>query len=96
MERFMNHEHLARDSRFKRANNRNQLMQSLPDNVGAIVRIFEKIAPKIHERVQGTSLEAVYNDLGPGFQFWIASGGRRVRRRVAGHGSSGAHGLGLP
>jgi uncharacterized ferritin-like protein (DUF455 family) len=79
MERFMNHEHLARDSRFKRANNRNQLMQSLPNDVSAIVRIFEKIAPKIHERVQGTSLEAVYNDLGPGFQFLIASGGRQAK-----------------
>jgi len=33
MERFMSHEHLARDRRFKRANNANQLMRSLPNSL---------------------------------------------------------------
>lgn len=75
----MSHRELARDSRFKRADNRNQLMRSLPEDVGEIVRIFEKIAPKIRARVEGTTLEAVYDDLGPGFQFLIASGGRQAR-----------------
>jgi len=79
MERFMSHRHLARDSRFRRADNRNQLMRSLPDDVAEIVRVFERIAPKIFARVEGTSLEAVYDELGPGFQFLIASGGRQSK-----------------
>ncbi len=79
MERFMSHTHLARDSRFKRADNRNQLMQSLPQDVPAIVRIFERIGPKIRKRLEGTELEAVYDELGPGFQFLIASGGRQSK-----------------
>lgn len=79
MERFMSHEHLARDSRFKRADNRNQLMRSLPNDVVEIVRIFERIAHKIRERIDGTELVAVYDELGPGFQFLIASGGRQSK-----------------
>jgi len=75
MERFMSHKHLARDRRFKRMENRNQLMRSLPNDVGEIVRIFEKVGPKIRTRIAGTALEAVYDELGPGFQFLIASGG---------------------
>jgi uncharacterized ferritin-like protein (DUF455 family) len=79
MERFMSHEHLARDRRFKRANNANQLMRSLPNDVKEIVRIFEKIGPKIRQRLEGTELESVYDELGPGFQFLIASGGRQSK-----------------
>ncbi len=79
MDRFMNHDQLARDRRFKRADNRNQLMRSLPSDVEAIVHIFEKIGPKIRERVEGTELEAVYDELGPGFQFLVASGGRQSK-----------------
>jgi len=47
VKRFMSHEELARDRRFKRAQTRNMLLQSLPDDVDAIVRIFETVAPKI-------------------------------------------------
>jgi uncharacterized ferritin-like protein (DUF455 family) len=79
MDRFMDHGDLARDSRFKRAENRNQLLQGLPDDVTAIVRIFEKIEPKIRERVAGTALEPVFEEMGPGFQFLIASGGRQAK-----------------
>ena len=43
------------------------------------MRVFEQIAPKIHQRIAGTSLEAVYEDLGPGFQFLTASGGRQSK-----------------
>jgi uncharacterized ferritin-like protein (DUF455 family) len=75
MDRFMSHQHLARDRRFKRMENRNQLLRSLPNDVDAIVQIFEKIGPKIRERIEGTALEAVYDELGPGFQFLVASGG---------------------
>ena len=79
MDRFMSHDHLARDRRFKRADGRNQLMRSLPDDVQEIVRIFEKIGPKLRQRVEGTELEAVYDELGPGFQFLIASGGPQAK-----------------
>ena len=79
MKRFISHEELARDQRFKRARNGNALLQSLPDDVDQIVRIFESIAPKIRERVAGTSLEAVFDDLGPGFQFLTSSGGKQSK-----------------
>ena len=79
MKRFISHEELARDRRFKRARNGNALLQSLPDDVDQIVRIFESIAPKIRERLEGTSLEAVYDDLGPGFQFLTSSGGKQSK-----------------
>ncbi len=79
MKRFMDHEELARDRRFKRANTRNQLLQSLPDDVDTIVRVFEQIAPRMRERVAGTALEAVFDDLGPGYPFLTASGGTQSR-----------------
>jgi uncharacterized ferritin-like protein (DUF455 family) len=77
MKRFISPDELARDSRFKRVKARNQLLESLPDDVDVIVSVFEKIAPKLRERVEGTALAAVYDDLGPGFQFLTASGGRQ-------------------
>ncbi len=76
MKRFISHQELARDSRFQRINPRNKLLSSLPDDVDAIVKVFESIAPKLRERVEGTALAAVFDDLGPGFQFLTASGGR--------------------
>ena len=79
MKRFISHEELARDRRFKRARNGNALLQSLPDDVDQIVQIFESIAPKIRQRVAGTSLEAVFDDLGPGFQFLTSSGGKQSK-----------------
>lgn len=79
MDRFMSHEDLARDRRFKRMDNRNNLMRSLPDDLQEIVRIFEKIGPKIRKRIEGTALVAVYDELGPGFQFLVASGGRQSK-----------------
>jgi len=54
-------------------------MRSLPNDVVEIVRIFERIAHKIRERIDGTELVAVYDELGPGFQFLIASGGRQSK-----------------
>jgi len=75
--RFISPDELARDRRFKRVNPRNQLLESLPDDVDEIVRVFETIGPKLRERVEGTELAEVYDDLGPGFQFLTASGGRQ-------------------
>ena len=77
MKRFIPHSELARDSRFKRVHPRNRLLQSLPDDALEIVKVFEQIAPKLRQRVEGTELEAVYDELGPGFQFLTASGGRQ-------------------
>ena len=79
MKRFMESEDLARDRRFKRMRSQNTLMRSLPDDVTEIVRIFESIGPKLRERASGTILEEVYDDLGPGFQFLTASGGRQSK-----------------
>jgi uncharacterized ferritin-like protein (DUF455 family) len=77
MKRFISSESLARDRRFKRTRSRNELLRSLPDDVDTIVDVMERIAPKILERVRGTALEAVYEDLGPGFGFLANSGGRQ-------------------
>jgi uncharacterized ferritin-like protein (DUF455 family) len=74
MKRFISPDELARDRRFKRANSRNQLLRSLPDDVDSIVDVLEKVGPKIRERVRGTELERVYDELGPGFSFLMNSG----------------------
>ena len=69
MKRFISHEELARDSRFKRARSRGRLLESLPDDVEGVVALLEHVAPTLRERVRGTELEAVYEDLGPGYPF---------------------------
>ncbi len=82
MKRFISPDELARDSRFTRQRSRNQLVRSLPDDVDEIVRTLEQIAPKIKERVRGSALEQIYDELGPGFQFLTAGsgGGNRGER----------------
>ena len=52
MRRFISHEELARDSRFRRQRSRNRLIASLPDDVDDIVRILEEVGPKIRKRLQ--------------------------------------------
>jgi uncharacterized ferritin-like protein (DUF455 family) len=81
MRRFITPEELARDQRFVRARSRNELLRSLPDDVDVIVRVLEKVAPKLRERVAGTALEPVYDELGPGFAFLSTAdrSGRRER-----------------
>ncbi len=69
MKRFLPPNELARDSRFKRAGSRNQLVPSLPDDVDQVVAVLEAVAPKIRQRVEGTALEQMYDELGPGFAF---------------------------
>jgi hypothetical protein len=73
--RFISHEELARDSRFRRQQSRNRLIASLPEDVDGIVRVLEEVGPKIRKRLEGSPFEAVYDDLGPGFQFLTSSGG---------------------
>ena len=75
MKRFLPHAELARDVRFKRANSKNELFRTLPHDVGGVVRVLEQIAPKLRERVAGTALEAVYDELGPGFLFLTTAAG---------------------
>jgi uncharacterized ferritin-like protein (DUF455 family) len=81
MRRFISPEELARDQRFVRARSRNELLRSLPDDVDTVVRVLEHVAPKLRERVAGTALEPVYDELGPGFAFLITAdrSGRRER-----------------
>jgi uncharacterized ferritin-like protein (DUF455 family) len=67
MRRFIDHTELARDRRFLRNNATNQLFRSLPDDVDAVVKIVEQLAPVIEQRVKGTGLEPVFERLGPGF-----------------------------
>jgi uncharacterized ferritin-like protein (DUF455 family) len=74
VKRFIEPHELARDSRFKRAKSGNTLIRSLPDDVDAIVRVLEAVGPKICERVAGTSLESIYDELGPGFSFLMNTG----------------------
>jgi len=75
VKRFISHDGLARDRRFKRLRSRNQLLRSLPDEVDTIVKVLEQVGPKIRKRVRGTALERVYDELGPGFSFLTAGGG---------------------
>jgi uncharacterized ferritin-like protein (DUF455 family) len=81
MRRFISPEELARDRRFVRARYRNELLRSLPDDVDSVVRVLERVAPKLRERVVGTALEPVYDELGPGFAFLTTAdrSGRRER-----------------
>src|SRR4029434_2218238 len=75
MRRFLPSRELARDLRFKRANSKNELFRTLPDDVAGIVRVLEEVGPKLRERVAGTALEAVFDDLGPGFMFLTTAAG---------------------
>jgi len=81
MRRFIAPDELARDARFVRSRSRNELLRSLPDDVDTVVRVLEQVGPKLRERVAGTALEPVYDELGPGFAFLVAGdrSGRRER-----------------
>jgi uncharacterized ferritin-like protein (DUF455 family) len=65
---------LARDLRFRRVNNRNRLLSSLPDDVQAVVRVMEQAAPALEARVQGTPQQELFEKLGPGFLFLTSFG----------------------
>ena len=82
MKRFISPSDLARDRRFKRANSRNQLLRSLPDDVDTVVEVLEKVGPKIRERVRGTALEQVFDELGPGFSFLMNFGEMQVNEQA--------------
>jgi uncharacterized ferritin-like protein (DUF455 family) len=68
MKRFIAHEELARDSRFTRQTTvLSSLIAQLPDDVNAVVALFEKFAPMIEKATRGTAAEELYDAYGPGF-----------------------------
>ena len=72
MKRFIEHEELARDSRFIRGNNAQAtVIASLPDDVDAIVNAIDPMSAVIEEGVRGTAAEPLYDAYGPGFIFTI-------------------------
>ena len=72
MKRFIQHEELARDSRFVRQDNRmSTVLASMPDDVDVLVNAFEQFSPMIEESVRGTSAEPLFDAYGPGFALTI-------------------------
>jgi len=68
MKRFIQHEELARDSRFIRQTNAvATVLASLPDDVDRVVEVFEQLDPMIAQSVIGTAAEALYDEYGPAF-----------------------------
>jgi uncharacterized ferritin-like protein (DUF455 family) len=74
MKRFIAPDELARDARFRRVNNRNQLLANLPDDVEAVVRVMEQAAPAFEARVRGTAQQELFDKLGPGYLFLTSFG----------------------
>jgi uncharacterized ferritin-like protein (DUF455 family) len=72
MKRFIQHDELARDSRFVRQSNAlSTVLATLPDDVETVVNAFEKFSPMIEASVQGTSAEKLFDAYGPGFALVI-------------------------
>ena len=68
MKRFIQHEELARDSRFIRQQNvAGRVLASLPDDVDAIVEAFEKLEPVIDACTRGTAAEPLLDEYGVAF-----------------------------
>ncbi len=68
MRRFIGHDELARDSRFiRQASVAAEMLAKLPDDVDAVVAMFEKIAPLIETGVRGTAAEPLFDEFGPAF-----------------------------
>ena len=102
MKRFIQPNELARDRRFKRAKAGNQLVTSLPNDAEKIADVLELVGPKIRERIAGTALESVYDELGPGFSFqngtpsWLLEGSWSSRWVPPRRNGARPRGLGLP
>jgi len=72
MKRFIQHEELARDSRFVRQDNRlSTVLAAMPDDVDTIVNAFEQFSPMIEESVRGTSAQPLFEAYGPAFALVI-------------------------
>jgi uncharacterized ferritin-like protein (DUF455 family) len=72
MKQFIEHEELARDSRFVRQSNAlSTVLSTMPDDVDTVVKAFEQFTPMIEESVRGTSAEPLFEEYGPGFGLMI-------------------------
>jgi uncharacterized ferritin-like protein (DUF455 family) len=72
MRQFIEHWELARDNRFVRQDNAQAtVLATLPDDVDAVVEVFEKFAPMIEESVRGTAAQALFDEYGPGFALTV-------------------------
>lgn len=72
MKRFIDHEELARDSRFIRQDGAaNSVLASLPDDVDTVVDIFEQLAPMIEKATRGTAAEPLYEEYGPAYNLVV-------------------------
>ena len=72
MKRFIDPQELARDQRFVRQDNAQAtVLASLPDDVDAVVSVFEKFTPMIEASVQGTAAQPLFEEYGPGFGLTI-------------------------
>jgi len=68
MKRLIHHSELARDSRFVRQDNVTAtVLSTLPDDVGAVAEVFDKLAPMIEASVRGTAAEELFDQYGPAF-----------------------------
>ncbi len=72
MRQFIDHWELARDNRFVRQDNAQAtVLSTLPDDVDAVVEVFEKFAPMIEESVRGMAAQALFDEYGPGFALTV-------------------------
>ncbi len=72
MRRFIEHDELARDSRFVRQDNaQSTALASMPDDVDTVVNIFEQFTPMIEASVRGTAAEPLFEEYGPAFALVI-------------------------
>src|SRR5688572_33304087 len=75
MKRFIQHDELARDSRFVRQSNAlSTVLASMPDDVETVVNAFEKFTPMIEASVRGTSAEKLFDAYGPAFARAVLNG----------------------
>ncbi len=74
MKRFIQHDELARDSRFIRQQNvLGTVLAQLTDDVDSIVEAFEKLEPVIEQGVRGTAAEPLFEAYGPAFGLRVAT-----------------------
>ena len=74
MKRFIQHEELARDSRFVRQDNAQAtVLATLPDEVETVVNVFEQFSSAIENSVRGTAAEPLFDEYGPGFMLTVLS-----------------------
>ena len=72
MKRFIEHNELARDSRFVRQDNAlSTVLAAMPDDVETVVNAFERFSPMIEESVRGTAAQLLFDEYGPAYNIVI-------------------------